>query len=47
MSRFFHRLLPGPDGSLLAVGGASFELGHLDDVERVNFVEKTVAAASE
>lgn len=45
--RFFHRLLPGPDGSLLAVGGASFTHGHLDDTERVNFVEKKVAAESE
>lgn len=33
--RFFHRLLPGPDGALLAVAGASFEHGHLAGVERV------------
>ncbi len=30
--RFFHRLLPGPDGVLLAIGGAS-RTGHLNQVE--------------
>jgi hypothetical protein len=30
--RFFHRLLPGPNGTLLAVGGAS-NRGHLNDIE--------------
>jgi hypothetical protein len=45
--RFFHRLLPGPDGSLLAVGGASFVSGHLDDTEQVMLIEKKVAAVTE
>ena len=31
--RFFHRLLPGPQGDLLAIGGAS-RLGHLRDIEQ-------------
>ncbi|MCP4191766.1 MAG: hypothetical protein GY768_14210 [Planctomycetaceae bacterium] len=30
--RFFHRMLPGPDGGLLLMGGASMQ-GHLDEVE--------------
>ncbi len=33
--RFFHRLLPGTDGSLLVVGGATEE-GHQTSIERVN-----------
>ena len=32
--RFFHRLLPAHDGSLLAIAGASLS-GHLTDIERV------------
>lgn len=32
--RFFHQLVPGPQGSLLAVGGASMN-GHLDTIERI------------
>lgn len=32
--RFFHQLVPGPDGSLLAVGGASMD-GHLASIERI------------
>ncbi|MEZ6072964.1 MAG: DUF1668 domain-containing protein [Pirellulales bacterium] len=35
-SRFFHRLLPLDATSLIAVGGASHEVGHLDDVERLS-----------
>jgi uncharacterized GH25 family protein len=33
--RFFHQLLPGGDGGLLAVGGASSE-GHIADIEWVD-----------
>jgi outer membrane protein assembly factor BamB len=33
--RFFHRLLPGGDDSLLAVGGASRK-GHLTDIEEID-----------
>jgi N-acetylneuraminic acid mutarotase len=32
--RFFHRLLPGDEGALLAVAGASMDDGHLADIER-------------
>jgi hypothetical protein len=32
--RFFHRLLPGDEGALLAVAGASTDDGHLADIER-------------
>jgi len=32
--RFFHQLVPGPHGSLLAVGGASMN-GHLATIERI------------
>ena len=34
-ARFFHRLLPAGENRLLVVGGASFDSGHLDDVEFV------------
>ena len=34
--RFFHRLLPAGEKKLLIVGGASFESGHLDDVEIID-----------
>jgi hypothetical protein len=34
-ARFFHRLLPLDARSLIAVGGASHEVGHLDDIERI------------
>jgi hypothetical protein len=33
--RFFHRLLPGEDGKLLIVGGAS-EDGHLATIEELS-----------
>jgi N-acetylneuraminic acid mutarotase len=33
--RFFHQLVPGPHGSLLAVGGAS-ENGHVATIERID-----------
>jgi len=32
--RFFHQLVPGPHGSLLAVGGASMN-GHVATIERI------------
>lgn len=32
--RFFHRLLPGADSSLLVVAGASVDAGHLPTIER-------------
>ncbi|MGC3970296.1 MAG: kelch repeat-containing protein [Pirellulales bacterium] len=32
--RFFHRILPGKDASLLIVAGASHMHGHLDSIER-------------
>jgi hypothetical protein len=32
--RFFHQLVPGPDGGLMVVGGASHD-GHLATIERV------------
>jgi hypothetical protein len=31
--RFFHRLLPGPDSTLLVVAGASVDSGHLPTIE--------------
>ncbi len=36
--RFFHQLVPGPHGSLLAVGGAS-EDGHLASIEKIDLNE--------
>ena len=33
--RFFHRLVPGPDGALLVVAGASAQNGHVGTVEQV------------
>ncbi len=33
--RFFHQLVPGPQGSLLVVGGASMN-GHLDSIEQIS-----------
>ena len=33
--RFFHQLVPGPHGSLLAVGGASMSDGHLATIEQI------------
>jgi hypothetical protein len=33
--RFFHQLVPGPDGSLLAVAGASTN-GHIATIERID-----------
>jgi hypothetical protein len=42
--RFFHRLLPAGDGTLLAVAGASFEHGHLDNIERIDLTVAKVAA---
>jgi len=33
--RFFHRLLPHGQNMLMAVGGASHTIGHLDDIETV------------
>lgn len=36
--RFFHRLLSDGAGSLLAVGGASHGVGHLDSIERFRLV---------
>jgi hypothetical protein len=32
--RFFHRLLPGADSTLLVVAGASMDAGHLPSIER-------------
>ncbi|MCA9229009.1 MAG: hypothetical protein KDA57_00040 [Planctomycetales bacterium] len=34
-ARFFHRLLPGASEGLLAVAGASFQTGHLADIETI------------
>src|SRR5690606_22225223 len=33
--RFFHRLVPGPNSSALAVAGASTERGHVADIEQI------------
>jgi hypothetical protein len=33
--RFFHQLVPGPNDSLLIVGGASMD-GHLATIEQIN-----------
>ncbi len=33
--RFFHRLLPGGENSLLVVAGASMNAGHMKDIERI------------
>lgn len=33
--RFFHRLVPGPEGKALVVAGASTERGHVGDIEVV------------
>jgi hypothetical protein len=33
--RFFHRLVPGPEGTALVVAGASTERGHVADIEPV------------
>lgn len=38
--RFFHQLLPGRNGHLLAVAGASYDSGHLDSVEEIHISEK-------
>ena len=37
--RFLHRLVPAGDDGLLAVGGASHTMGHLDSIERFSPVE--------
>jgi uncharacterized GH25 family protein len=33
--RFFHRILPGSDNSLLVVAGASMSNGHMKEIERI------------
>lgn len=40
--RFFHRLVPAPNGDLLAVGGASMASGHLRDIERIQLATRLV-----
>ena len=40
--RFFHQLVPGPHGSLLAVGGASMN-GHLATIERISLTSRDTA----
>jgi hypothetical protein len=39
--RFFHQLVPGPHGSLLAVGGASMN-GHLATIEQIDLKNEHV-----
>ncbi len=38
--RFFHRLLPRGNHELIFVAGASMELGHLDDIERISLLPR-------
>ncbi|EDY20560.1 Kelch repeat-containing protein [Chthoniobacter flavus Ellin428] len=42
--RFFHRLLPLPDGRLAAVGGSNHQ-GHVGELELISLEAKTSAAA--
>lgn len=43
--RFFHQLVPGPHGSVLAVGGAS-ENGHVATIERIDLNRPSVVRNS-
>ena len=44
--RFFHQLVPGPHGSLLAVGGASMN-GHIATIERIDLKSPQVVKTNE